>query len=232
MDIPAAGFLFRENSCARIREPPGRAACRITSFRPLMSYSDPRAVLAAPLAIATELDARADSARSSALIDAEVLALFDRYERPLLRYGWSLGLTPIDAEDVVQDAFFALFQHLRRGKSRENLPGWLFQVVRNLASKRRRQMRLDEWLAGDVDFEPMDLERDPEAQMVEAERRRRWQLVLRAMPDRDRRCLLLRAEGLRYREIALALGVSLGSVAKSVTRGIARLVSADQSDVR
>lgn len=195
----------------------------------LMSYSDPRAALAAPLVIATSLDARADSADSAAFIDAEVLALFDRYERPLLRYGWSLGLSPTDVEDVVQDAFFALFQHLRLGKSRRNLPGWLFQVVHNLASKRRRRLRrLDAWSAAEVGPEPIGPDSDPETLMIQAERRRRWRLVLRAMPDRDRRCLLLRAEGMRYRDIAGVLGVSLGSVAKSITRGIARLVSADQ----
>lgn len=191
-----------------------------------MSYSDPHAALAPPLAIATSLDARADA---TGLIDAEVLALFDRYERPLLRYAWSLGLSRPDAEDIVQDAFFALFQHLRLGKSRENLPGWLFQVVHNLAGKRRRRnRRIDAWSASGVGTELSGPDSDPEMLMVEAERRRRWRLVLGAMPDRDRRCLLLRAEGLRYRDIASALGVSLGSVAKSITRGIGRLVSADQ----
>jgi RNA polymerase sigma-70 factor (ECF subfamily) len=191
-----------------------------------MSYSDPRAALAAPLAITTSLDVRANSPAS---VDAEVLALFDRYERPLLRYAWSLGLNRTDAEDVVQDAFFALFQHLRLGRSRQNLPGWLFQVVRNLAGKRRRRnRRIDAWSASGVGAEPIGPDGDPEMLMVEAERRRRWRLVLRAMPDRDRRCLLLRAEGLRYRDIARVLGVSLGSVAKSITRGIAKLVSAEQ----
>ena len=47
--------------------------------------------------------------------------------------------------------------------------------------------------------------------------------VLRAMPERDRQCVYLRAEGLRYREIANVLGMSLGGVAKSLARAIARL---------
>ena len=100
---------------------------------------------------------------------------------------------------------------------------------RNLASKRRRGMRrLEASSSVQAGPEPIGPDSDPEALMLEAERRRRWRLVLHAMPDRDRRCLLLRAEGLRYRDIAVALGVSLGSVAKSIARGIARLVSADQ----
>ena len=53
-----------------------------------------------------------------------------------------------------------------------------------------------------------------------------WQrvrAVLKALPERDRRCVYLRAEGRRYREIANVLGMSLGGVAKSLTRAIARL---------
>lgn len=186
-----------------------------------MSYSKSDTI-PAPLSVATGLDVAVS-------IHREVLALFDRYERPLLRYAWAQGLSAGDAEDVVQDAFVALFQHLGRGRSRQNLPGWLFQVVHYLAIKRRwRARRQDLWFAGASSPEPFGPDADPEALMLEAERRRRWRSVLRAMPDRDRRCLLLRAEGLRYRDIANALGISLGSVAKSVARGMTKLLNADR----
>jgi RNA polymerase sigma-70 factor (ECF subfamily) len=60
------------------------------------------------------------------------------------------------------------------------------------------------------------------------ERRQRLLAVFRALPERDRRCLSLRAEGLRYREIADALGMSLGGVAKSLARSMTRMVNADE----
>jgi RNA polymerase sigma-70 factor (ECF subfamily) len=47
------------------------------------------------------------------------------------------------------------------------------------------------------------------------------------MPERDRQCVYLRAEGLCYRDIARTLGISLGSVAKSLTRALTRLTSAE-----
>ena len=47
------------------------------------------------------------------------------------------------------------------------------------------------------------------------------------MPERDRRCLYLRAEGLSYRDIARTLDISLGSVAKSLTRAVTRLTTVD-----
>jgi RNA polymerase sigma-70 factor (ECF subfamily) len=37
---------------------------------------------------------------------------------------------------------------------------------------------------------------------------------------------MLRAEGLKYREIAALVGISLGSVANSVSRSLARLARA------
>ena len=49
----------------------------------------------------------------------------------------SLRLPLEEGEEVIQEVFLALFQHLRRGKSRENLRGWIFRVGHNLASKRR-----------------------------------------------------------------------------------------------
>jgi RNA polymerase sigma-70 factor (ECF subfamily) len=51
--------------------------------------------------------------------------------------------------------------------------------------------------------------------------------VLRALPEQDRCCLALRAEGLRYREIAAVLGISLGSVSNLLTQSIDRLIRAD-----
>jgi RNA polymerase sigma-70 factor (ECF subfamily) len=66
----------------------------------------------------------------------------------------------------------------------------------------------------------------PEEQFFTGETERRVQAVLRALPDRDRRCLTLRAEGLRYREIAETLAMSLGAVSLSLARSLARIARA------
>ena len=54
-----------------------------------------------------------------------------------MRYALSFGLPPHDAEEVIQEVFLSLFRHLRMGRSRRNLRGWLFRVAHNLALKRR-----------------------------------------------------------------------------------------------
>lgn len=159
----------------------------------------------------------------------EVLRLFGECAPRLRRYVRSLGLTQEGADDVVQEAFLALYRHLSLGRSRENLQGWLFQVSYRTALKSRerlarRQRREAPWEPGAAES-VADTAENPETRMVRRQRRRRLQAIVDALPERDRQCLFLRAEGLRYREIAQALGVSLGAVAKSLTRTVSKLTS-------
>lgn len=72
-----------------------------------------------------------------------------------------------------------------------------------------------------------DAAHNPEQQFAESQRRQLLLAVYRALPKTDQRCLALRSEGLRYREISRILNMSLGAVAKSVARSIERLERAD-----
>jgi len=169
-------------------------------------------------------------------LEREVVDLFDRLRVRLLRYTFGFGLPVQDAEEIVQEVFLSLFQHLQRGKSRENLPGWVFRVAHNLALKRRASLNLEGSSAGspvgagfaqeaDVCADPAP---NPEDQLATNQTQRRLLAVFRALPEQDRRCLALRAEGLRYREIGQVLGVSLGAVAQSLSRSLARLTNASE----
>ena len=81
--------------------------------------------------------ASSHSAKPSPL-EEEVVGLFDQLQDRLLRYLMSLGLPAAEGEEIVQETFLALFQHLQRGKPRHNLRGWVFQVAHNLALKQRK----------------------------------------------------------------------------------------------
>jgi len=150
--------------------------------------------------------------------------MFDLYRAPLARYLLSFGLPLPDCEEIIQETFLALFEHLRKGKSRECLRGWLFRVAHNLGLKRRTHLRREAELpAADLAVDPFP---DPEQQMRGREAGRQLTAVVHALPEQDRRCLYLRAEGLRYREIAAVLDMSLGAVSVSLTRSLARIARA------
>jgi RNA polymerase sigma-70 factor (ECF subfamily) len=146
--------------------------------------------------------------------------LYREWHAALLRYGQSLGLGQADAEDVAQDGFLKLFRHLYEDKPSDNLRGWLFRVVYHDALKRvaKRPVALQD--------EAADERLNPEARRMVRERKLQVQRVVNALSEQDRACLLLRAQGLRYREIATRLDMSLGSVANSLARSLGKLESA------
>ncbi|HTW22294.1 MAG TPA: sigma-70 family RNA polymerase sigma factor [Candidatus Baltobacteraceae bacterium] len=164
-------------------------------------------------------------------VQCEVMHLFDEYRDKLLRYAISFGIGVEDGEDVIQEVFLALFRHLCAGRSREHLRGWIFRVTHNLALKQRgarskqRIRSSSDDLVIEAQFDP---EANPEERMSASQQQHRLVCAFNALPERDRWCLSLRAEGLRYREIADALGMSLGAVSNSLARSLARLARADE----
>jgi RNA polymerase sigma-70 factor (ECF subfamily) len=167
------------------------------------------------------------SAKPSPL-EEEVVRLFDQLQDRLLRYLLSLGLPAAEGEEIVQETFLALFQHLQRGKPRHNLRGWVFQVAHNLALKQRKATQRNRQSLLEHDWASTDRALDPEEQLATNQRQARLASVLQALPEQDRRCLSLRAEGLTYREIAQVLEMSLGSVSLSLGRSLARFARADK----
>jgi RNA polymerase sigma-70 factor (ECF subfamily) len=164
-----------------------------------------------------------------------VMELFDEFRNPLLRYALSFGVRVHDAEEIIQEVFLALFRHLQSHGSRKNLRGWIFRVTHNMALKQRavNQRSADrrpQLRTGSREIaleEPSDPSQNPEEHLSSMQRRRLLLAVVEALPVVDRSCLLLRAEGLRYREIASVLGMSLGAVSVSLTRSLGRLIRAD-----
>jgi len=170
------------------------------------------------------------TAESSAL-EEEVTALFDDLRSPLHRYLASFGLTIQDREEVIQEVFLSLFLHLRSGKPRTNLRGWIFRVAHNLGLKCRDRNQRTLKIVSSAD--PLSIEShmdeapDPEQHTSSIQHRERLLAIVKVLPEQDRQALFLRAEGLRYREIAQVLGISLGGVALSITRALARLRHAE-----
>jgi len=69
----------------------------------------------------------------------------------------------------------------------------------------------------------------PEQAVLQKEKLRRLGNAMRSLTDVERECLLLRAGGLRYREIAEVLDLSTSTVGDTVDRAIRKL--AEKCDV-
>jgi RNA polymerase sigma-70 factor, ECF subfamily len=154
---------------------------------------------------------------------SEATSLYRELRKPLLRYLVGLGVSADEAQDVLQDSFLSLHKHLASGGSQENIRSWLFRVAHNAA--RNRQNRYERRFAAPLEDglnSALD-EATPERAVLEKEKFRRLEEAIRLLSESERECLLLRAGGLRYREIGEVLGLSVSTVGDTVDRAIRKL---------
>jgi RNA polymerase sigma-70 factor (ECF subfamily) len=124
------------------------------------------------------------------------------------------------AEEIASDAFSKLARHPSLLHDRGDYTPWIYRVATNagldaIRSNSRRRRREEE-----ARFQAIHAgsASDALADILREERRARVQSVLGALKPRDAQLLLLRAEGLAYRELAEALGIQPGSVGTLLAR--------------
>jgi RNA polymerase sigma-70 factor, ECF subfamily len=145
--------------------------------------------------------------------------LFRRYKDPAYRVAYRLLGNADDALDAVQDGFIKALTHLPGFEYRCSFKTWLLRVVSNAALDVGRQRRRQDQLSAAV-TERVALgggatpdHADPGREAEEADLRRALALALARLPDAQRRTFVLHVDGgLTYREVAEALGISIGTV--------------------
>jgi RNA polymerase sigma-70 factor (ECF subfamily) len=124
------------------------------------------------------------------------------------------------AEDVTQEVFLRLYNNLSSIKDEEMLRPWLIRVAINLArntirGNMRANVREENYVKEAEEnavFEPeLDLERREQAKDVRR--------ALEKVKEPLRSCLVLKQQGLSYREIAEALSLTETSIGQYVARG-------------
>ena len=154
-----------------------------------------------------------------------VAQIFGEYRVEIYRYAVSLGLDPGLAQEITQDAFLRLYVELEKGVSIGNERAWLFRTAHNLGVNVRLKNIRVEPLFG-IENQIVDPVANPEQRLLETEKRRRLRQAIGSLSAQQRQCLHLRAEGLRYREIASVIGIKTSTVSEFLRRAISRLKDA------
>lgn len=144
--------------------------------------------------------------------------LFRRYRGVAYRVAYRLLGREADALDAVQDGFVNALTHLDRFGGRSSFKTWLLRVVCNASLDVGRQRKRDERLpqaprdSSPDRFGPDDAP-PAETGLERADLRRIIDTALARLPDPQRKTFVLHVEGgLTYREVADALGISIGTV--------------------
>lgn len=153
----------------------------------------------------------------------EVAQLYEEAREDVYRYLLTLGLHPPQAQEAAQDVFLRLYAALRKGDDIRNRRAWVFRVAHNHGlNVRAREARATPF-APELEAQLSDPGQGPERTLIERERLLCLQKAVASLSEQQRRCLHLRAEGLRYPEIGEVLGISPSTVGEFLRRALVRL---------
>lgn len=146
---------------------------------------------------------------------------FALYHRVVFRVARSVTGSEAHAEDVVQEVFLKLYKNIDSAPSGELLKAWLIRVALN-ASKNAVRGNSRATIRDDNYFKETVSEAQTAHPEFLFERRQEIESARGALikiREPMRSCLILKQQGLSYKEIAAALGINESSVGTYVARG-------------
>jgi len=160
-------------------------------------------------------------------VEDEVTCVFEDAREDVYHYMLTLGLDPGKAQEAAQEVFLRFYLERRKGVEIGKPRAWVFRVAHNLGLDWRAKERLQP-LDAAVEATLEDPRLSIDMALIRDERRGQIGEAWKALSPQQRQCLHLRAEGLRYREIAETMGISISTVREFLTRGVGRLQKAAQ----
>jgi RNA polymerase sigma-70 factor (ECF subfamily) len=178
-----------------------------------------------------------DLARSHLRGDPDAFErLVERYATPIYRHAYRLSGLHEDAQDLAQETFVRVFQHLGRIDLGRPLKPWIYRICTNLCRNHaaRKKSLLFSHLADDEDDTPQDIadtfespESGPQEELVRTEDIQAVRTALAALPHKYRVILeLCYFDQLSYEEIADALDLPLNTVRTRLRRAKQQLAKA------
>ncbi len=155
-----------------------------------------------------------------------VLEHYDEEHVAIARYLSCLGVDAETGREIVQESFLKLHEHLLAGGNHSNLRAWLYRVAHNLARNAQtafRSRKTDSLPDAATMGELRARTPSAEEELLAAEQSKRVRAGVEQLSAAQRECLVLRAQGLKYREIAEVLNLSVSTVGENVLRGLEKL---------
>ncbi len=157
--------------------------------------------------------------------------LVRRYERPVFSLVFRMVRDRELAEDLSQDAFIKVLNHIDRYSPEFKFSSWLFKIANNVAIDHLRRRRIatismdgspNASTAAEVEASTIELGADQESALDELEAKELGsaiEVAIGSLRPEYRSCIMLRhVEGRSYEEIAATLDLPLGTVKTYIHR--------------
>lgn len=163
--------------------------------------------------------------------------LFEDYYRPVSQYFARRGCSKEECQDLAQETFMSAYRGMSSYRSESSLETWLFVIAANVWRNWLRSQKAQKRSATEVSLEKesrstergvLNVVPAPDTSALEgllsSERFALLKRELENLPARMRFCFLLRFhQGLKYREIANVMGVSVETVKSQLFQARGRL---------
>lgn len=137
--------------------------------------------------------------------------LFKMHYNELCHFACSFVKEPAEAEELVQEAFYRFWNKREKIQIRKNLKSYLYTAVRNLCTEHGRHLKVKRQYAS-VQHETTYSD-DPHKLLEASQAMQIFEQTLNLLPERCRTIFKLsRDDGLKYREIAEKLTISVKTV--------------------
>ncbi len=163
--------------------------------------------------------------------EAAFRELVRRYERPVFSLVFRMVRDSAVAEDLAQDTFIKVLNHVDKYRPEFKFSSWLFKIANNVAIDHLRRRQLDTIsmdgspnaaTAADVEATSFDIADKSESALEVLEAKELGSAIERAigaLRPEYRACIMLRhVEGRSYEEIAATLDLPLGTVKTYIHR--------------
>lgn len=182
-------------------------------------------------------EAQIEALRAAEAAD-DFRATFHRYYRPIYAFFARRGFREADCEDLTQETFLRVYRRRGALRRQESLEGWIRRIAANLWKNELRRRAAGKREGTEVELhesQALDTapghgavgarQGDPAAALCSSEEVARIEAALARLPPRMRRSVLLRAQGHKYREIAVLMGLSIETVKSQIYQGRQRLLT-------
>jgi RNA polymerase sigma-70 factor (ECF subfamily) len=163
--------------------------------------------------------------------EAAYRELIRRYERPVFSLIFRMVRDREISEDLSQDTFIKVLNHIDRYRPEFKLSSWLFKIANNVAIDHLRKRQIDTVSmdgsphassAAEIEATQMEIAAQQETALEELEAKEIGSAIERAIGSlrpEYRACIMLRhVEGRSYEEIAATLDLPLGTVKTYIHR--------------
>jgi RNA polymerase sigma-70 factor (family 1) len=147
--------------------------------------------------------------------------LYKKYSKRLYKFAYSILKSTEESENIIQDVFLNLWENRQNIEKDSSVKYYIFTIAHNSAisiiRKKTSESHFIEYLKSlqDLTQEPVNLE------LEYNELKDKLDEIINKLPERQKEVYLLHSEeGLKYKEIAFKLNISVNTIENHISRAL------------